>query len=241
MMHKQIPNLLTAMNLACGLFAMHYLSGDNPSIEYVLVYVGWALLFDFLDGFVARLMGVSSPMGKQLDSLADMVTFGVVPGFAMFHLLNQAMVASPDVETPMLVYAAFLIPIGSAWRLAKFNVDPRQSDSFFGVPTPANTVLVLSYWAITVFEPTSFMVPWLQNVYVLVGLSVLSALLMNMDVRLIALKFKSLDFGPNKFRYLLVIASALLLVWLHFLAIPLIMALYIVLSLVENSVSDSTY
>jgi CDP-diacylglycerol---serine O-phosphatidyltransferase len=240
-MNKQIPNLITALNLACGLFALHFLSGDAPVIDYVLVYVGWALVFDFLDGFVARLMGVSSPMGKQLDSLADMVTFGVVPGFVMFHLLNKALVASPDVETPMLVYASFLIPIGSAWRLAKFNVDPRQSDSFFGLPTPANTILVLSYWAITESQQDSFMTPWLQNVYVLVGLSALSALLMNMDVRLIALKFKSLDFGPNKFRYLLVLLSAGLLIWLQFLAVPLVIVLYLVLSLIENSLSDSAY
>lgn len=240
-MNKQIPNLITAMNLACGLFALHYLSGDTPSLPFVLVYVGWALVFDYLDGFVARLMGIASPMGKQLDSLADMVTFGVVPGFVMFHLLNKALVASPDVETPMLVYAAFLIPIGSAWRLAKFNVDPRQSDSFFGLPTPANTILILSFWAITEWEPTSFLTPWLQNVNVLVGLSALSAFLMNMDVRLIALKFKSFDFAPNKFRYLLILLSAGLLVWLQFLAVPLVIAVYIILSLVENSVSDSAY
>jgi CDP-diacylglycerol---serine O-phosphatidyltransferase len=213
------------MNLACGLFALKFAFAG--AIEYVLLFTAWALLFDFLDGLVARALRVSSPIGKQLDSLADVVSFGVVPGFVMYMLIN-------DPERPFLCHAGFIIPVFAAFRLAKFNVDLRQTDAFYGLPTPANTILILSFWAIRHFEPESQFAEWLHDTNVLVLLCFLSGFLQIMDLRLIALKFKSVDFDANKYRYALLAISVVLVLLFQFMAIPMVIGAYILLSIIEN-------
>ena len=236
---------MTSANLFCGVFALVYVGLGQ--IEPVLWLLGIGLFFDFFDGFVARALGVSSPMGKELDSLADMVTFGVVPGFIMARLIREAQGKDFLPEAPFEVFSdtpfflvAFLIPVFSGLRLAKFNLDERQSDSFFGLPTPSNTLLVASYWMITAFSPESMGAEWLQNIWVLIGLSVLSSFLLVADIKLIALKFKSLAWKGNEFRYVLILASlALFALFLH-KAIPIIILLYFILSLVQNMLDNKS-
>lgn len=236
---------MTSANLFCGVLALIYISLGQ--IEPVLWLLGLGLLFDFFDGFAARALGVSSPMGKELDSLADMVSFGVVPGFIMARLIREAQGKDFLPEAPFDLFAetpffliAFLVTVFSALRLAKFNLDERQSDSFFGLPTPANTLLIVSYWMITSFSPESMGASWLQNHWVLMGLAVLSSFLLVSDIKLIALKFKSFAWKGNEFRYLLILLSVILFaIFLH-ISIPIIILLYFILSLVQNMLDNKS-
>lgn len=216
-----------------------------------------AAVFDFFDGFVARLLNVKSPIGKDLDSLADMVTFGLLPGVILFQLLTVALDLN-DWQSPIdkayLPYFAFVLTIFSALRLAKFNIDVRQSESFIGVPTPAITLLVGSFplimnnpdihndgsftaienlqTAIT-YQP-NFADHLLLNPYVLLGLTVLFSYLLIAELPLFALKFKNFSWAENKIRYVFLISCLVLLIIFKFAAVPLIIILYVALSVVNN-------
>lgn len=203
-MKQHLPNLFTIGNLSCGVGAI-YLLLVQPFDSYgtaAIVLVLLAALFDFLDGFVARLLGVSGEMGKQLDSLADMVTFGVVPAFFALNLFGKEQFVGIGA-------IVVLIPALSAMRLAKFNIDTRQSDSFLGVPTPANTLLWLGLFALKMeYEIVSDL---LQFPYVFVPLVVLSATLMVVEFPMLALKFKK-GGGNKAVQWLLFLAPCLLFV-----------------------------
>ena len=134
---KHIPNLITLLNLFSGCIAFVYASQENFEMAFFFVCLG--IFFDFFDGFFARLFNVSSPLGLQLDSLADMVTSGVVPGFVMFKMLTNSVNSDPSLI--YLPYFGFIITLGSCYRLANFNIDTRQTDSFIGLPTPAMIVI----------------------------------------------------------------------------------------------------
>ena len=230
--------MLTATNLFCGTIAIIFIVNDQIAGAALMVVL--ALIMDFLDGFVARMLGVSSPIGKELDSLADMVTFGVVPGFIMARLIQESLGAAfpPAVifsSSPLPWFlVALLIPVFSALRLAKFNLDTRQSDAFYGVPTPANTILILSFWLIHAYNPDHFLAQWLSNPWVLMVLSVVCSYMLVMDVRLLALKFKNFSVADNLFRYILIGSAILLLVLFQYVGIPFIILLYLVLSVIDN-------
>lgn len=192
--------------------------------------IGLAAVADFFDGLVARALHVSSPIGKDLDSLADMVSFGVVPGAILFKLLQTSL---PEVGLPSWVaYSAFIVSIFSALRLAKFNNDTRQSDSFIGLPTPACTLLVAALPLILhqdSFGLTSIILnPWILLVLTLV----LSGLLVA-ELPLFALKFKNLRWQDNSLRFIFLLLSLGLLIGLGYAAIPLVILLYVVLSVVK--------
>lgn len=237
-MKSHIPNLFTASNLLCGLMALIFVfTGD---IIAATILVGIALLMDFLDGFVARALGVSSPIGKELDSLADNITFGAVPGFVMARMIQESLGGEflpedwfASAGGPWFLIG-FLISIYSAIRLAKFNLDERQSDAFYGVPTPANTGLIVSLWLIVQLRPDSFMATGLNQPWVLIGLTLLSSWLLIADIRLIALKFKTYDFASNRYRYLLIISSVVLLIVFQYVAVPIIFLLYLILSFLKE-------
>ncbi|MEM7367313.1 MAG: CDP-alcohol phosphatidyltransferase family protein [Bacteroidota bacterium] len=244
-MKSHIPNLFTASNLLCGMLALIFVFTDD--IIGATVAIGLALLMDFLDGFVARALGVSSPIGKELDSLADNITFGAVPGFVMARLIQESLGAEfiptdwfDGTGGPWFLIG-FLISVYSAIRLARFNLDERQSDAFYGVPTPANTALILSFWLILEFKPDSFLAAGLGFSWVLIGLTLLSSWLLIADIRLIALKFKTYDFASNKYRYLLVISSLILLVLLQYVAIPFIFLIYFLLSFLQERGLESVH
>lgn len=238
---KNIPNAITCGNLFCGCLAV--VSAFNGNLLWSAYLVGIAGVLDFLDGFIARLLQVHSEIGKQLDSLADMVTFGLVPGVVMFIFLSKAAAiyaGSPGsniIAVSYLPLFAFLITIFSAIRLAKFNIDTRQTNSFIGVPTPANALLICSFPLIQFFQPNIgdfSLIPILENVWFLLGLTILMSYLLVAELPLFALKFKNFGWSDNKIRYSFLIASILMILLFQFIAIPFIIFLYVILSVINT-------
>lgn len=229
---KYIPNALTMGNLLSGCIAVLFAVQDQ--MEYVAFFVALGIFFDFFDGFFARLLDVQSEVGLQLDSLADMVTSGVVPGIVMYQLLLDATDipwgASMDSYHFNIAYIGFMVTLASAYRLAKFNVDDRQTNSFIGLPTPANTLFIISIPLILIYGEYAFEKAVFTNPYVLIGITIASSYMLNAEIHLFALKFKTWDFEKNKVRYLFLVASVLLLVFLHYAAIPVLIVLYVLLS-----------
>jgi CDP-diacylglycerol--serine O-phosphatidyltransferase len=227
---KHLPNALTCLNLLCGCAGVVAVLVRNELLTASYL-IGLAAVVDFLDGFLARLLKAYSPIGKELDSLADMVTFGLLPSIIVFRLLGQSL-QGPEydlVTYSVLPHAAFVIAVFSALRLAKFNVDPRQSDSFIGVPTPANALLIASLPLILRQHPDWF--DFIVRPGFLIVFSVVMSLLLVAELPLLALKFKTFAFRPNAARYLFLGASAVLLLVLGATAVPVIIALYLVVSL----------
>lgn len=200
--------------------------------NFILVpYMVWlAAIFDFFDGFAARMLKVSSPIGKELDSLADLLTFGFLPAALIFQMLRQENLA------PWVPYLAFLIAVFSALRLAKFNVDTRQSTSFIGLPTPANALFLSSFPIILLHSdlPLDF----IQTPWFLLSCTFLFSYLLVAELPLFALKFDSFSWANNKLKYIFLITSVLLIIGLKFVAIPLIIILYIILSLFNRKQSN---
>lgn len=236
-MKKHIPNAITCLNLFTGTVAIFVAFQDNLELAAWLVYV--AAIFDFLDGMVARLLHAYSEIGKQLDSLADMVSFGVLPGVILFKLMQTAIRSSETASLEMMEiypFLGFVIIIFSALRLAKFNIDSRQTSSFIGVPTPANTLLISSLPLILgndilglqsiILNPTTLTILTLVMSYLLIA-----------EIPLFALKFKNLTWKDNSVRFIFLLIALPLLFLLKFAAIPVIILVYIVLSLLKPSYS----
>ncbi len=241
MIKKQIPNTITLLNLVCGCLAI--ISTFHKTFELTALLVIIAAVLDFFDGFAARLLKVHSEMGKQLDSLADMVTFGVVPGFVMYQLIIFAIGSGeafmgPNEPVWYLAYIAMLIPVFSAYRLAKFNIDTRQSDSFIGLPTPANALLIC-FLPMFMTNEGNVVADLLLKPYVLIVICVVVSYLMIAELPLIALKFKQFSIVGNEWRYAILLLSFLLLLILKQLAVPLIIILYVILSVLQNSLSKT--
>ena len=225
-MKKHIPNAITSMNLAAGCVGIWLVLNQQLPL-WGAACIAIAALFDFFDGFAARLLGVASPIGKELDSLADMVSFGVLPGTLMYYLLDAAL----GVKHPMLAGAALLIPVFSALRLAKFNVDTRQSYSFIGLPTPANALLIGSLPFIV--DEIGGLSAFFAHPLVLIGITVVFSLLLVSEVPLLAMKFQNYSWASNQTRYTFLIISVVLLVLLQVKAIPFIIVIYIALSVFD--------
>ena len=249
-MIKQVPNIITSLNLLCGSVAVLFaVSGD---LVTAAVFVFFGIFFDFFDGLAARLLDAQSDVGLQFDSLADMVTSGVVPGLVMVQLINKSLTGEYFVITKLfsqtegtavfntqyLPLIGLLIIVASGYRLAKFNVDTRQTTGFIGLPTPANTLLILGFALILELQD----VPWasdiILNQWFLLGITLLSCILLNAEIPLFALKFKTWDVKPNAKRYLFLAFCLVSLVLLKFLAIPLIIVVYILMSLLWREKID---
>lgn len=237
-MKQVVPNILTASNLFCGMLAL-IMVWQNQLWMVVALLIA-AGLFDFFDGFVARILSVSSPVGKELDSLADAVTFGVVPGFIMARLIAEAGDHAFPFEgmwqagTNWLWMTGLLIGVYSVVRLARFNLDTRQSDTFFGLPTPSNTMFVLGLWILFSVHHDSALIQILNQPWILAGISLISSMMLLMNVRLLALKFQSFGMKGNEYRYLLVLGSVLSLIILGWSALCFIILYYLALSLINN-------
>ncbi|MES2838605.1 MAG: CDP-alcohol phosphatidyltransferase family protein [Bacteroidota bacterium] len=231
---KQIPNAITCLNLFIGCIAILYIS--NNMLDMAAYCIGIAAIFDFFDGLAARVLHVSSEIGKQLDSLADMVSFGLVPGYIMHKLLVFSLKynsESIDETNPTfyLSYFGFLITIFSAIRLAKFNIDTRQTNSFIGLPTPANSFLIGSVALLLFTTQNEELKKLILNPSFLIGLTVLSSYLLVAEIPLFALKFKNFKLKGNEIRYVFLIISLITFVLFKIIAIPIILLLYIVISL----------
>jgi CDP-diacylglycerol---serine O-phosphatidyltransferase len=227
MIRRNIPNFLTCMNLALGMLGIYLVLGGNIKAGAYCIFL--AAVCDFLDGFVARLLKVQGEMGKQLDSLADLVTFGVLPAMIMFAMIDSGS------ESEYLPFAAFLIGIFSAWRLAKFNIDERQSDRFIGVPTPANALLISTLPFLA--ESSATAQNLLSNPTLLLAITLVMSFLLVAELPLIALKFKDYSFQKNVFRYLILIVSLIFLIILGIAGIPFAIIFYIAASIIEALVA----
>ncbi|SFG51759.1 CDP-diacylglycerol--serine O-phosphatidyltransferase [Pontibacter chinhatensis] len=232
-MKKHIPNAITCLNLFSGCLALYFaFKGELVITAYL---VGLAAVFDFLDGMVARLIGAYSEIGKQLDSLADVVSFGVVPGAILFILLQRADASFFGIPVESFAFFGFVVTIFSALRLAKFNIDTRQTDSFIGLPTPACTLLVASLPLI--LETTDGLLAYeiILNPVVLVTLTVILSYLLVAELPLFALKFKNFTWQDNAIRFVFLGLSVLLVVLLQYAAIPFIILLYVLLSVIKRA------
>ena len=228
MIRKHIPNLLTCCNLMSGCMATGAAFYGNYRWAIVMILVG--AVFDFFDGMVARLLGVSSPIGKELDSLADVVTFGAAPSAILFYLFHE--VHYPAVLLPLasyIPYTAFLMAAFSALRLAKFNLDTRQTTSFIGLPTPANAL----FWGSFVVGQHAFLVSLKFNAVFLFLFMFLSCLLLVAEVPLFSLKFKSLGWAQNRVQYVFLL-GCLLCLPLGASSLSGMIVWYVLLSLVTN-------
>jgi CDP-diacylglycerol---serine O-phosphatidyltransferase len=221
-----IPNILTCGNLLCGCIGIVEVFHSNIILACWLMCA--AAVFDFLDGFAARAFNAASPIGKELDSLADMVTFGVLPATILFSLIQDAV---PDLGSLWKAYLAYIMAVFSALRLAKFNIDTRQSDSFIGVPTPANGLLVASLPLIIRYQPEYK--DFIVNTNLLLGYVVLMSYLLVCELPLFALKFKKWAWEANKIQYIFIGMAIVLLFLLKFAAVPIIIACYVLLSVIS--------
>lgn len=249
-MKRHIPNLITLLNVFCGCVAAVFAVLNQ--LELAAVFVCLGIIFDFFDGLAARVLDVRSELGLQLDSLADMITSGLVPGIVMFQLLGMSLSGGWNVDlgsqaqdatfwvglkVAPLPFLGFLITMASAYRLAKFNIDEDQTSSFIGLPTPANALLIISLPLILLYQNNDFLNTIILNQWFLIGMTILSAFLLNSNIELFALKFKNWSFQDNALRYIFIIVSLVLLITLKFLAVPVIITFYIISSLFSKSTS----
>ena len=246
---KQVPNLFTLLNLIFGCIAIVFIlqngitiTVDNNETQLINIpekiwmaslFIGLAAVVDFFDGFVARLFKATSEMGKQLDSLADVVSFGVAPGLIIYQFLRLSYAQQENgLDIPMIWLAiAFLIPAAAAYRLAKFNLDSSQQYSFRGVPTPAVGLLIASlpliYWNVN----EAWVIKLLLNKWFLYGLTFLLSYLMIADLPIMSLKFKDLSLKKNLPKYILAVIGILVVIILKWLAVPVIFIAYVLVSL----------
>ncbi|MET6990197.1 CDP-alcohol phosphatidyltransferase family protein [Sediminicola arcticus] len=246
-MKRHIPNIITLLNLFCGCIAVVFAVINELEIAALFVFLG--IFFDFFDGLAARLLKVQSELGLQLDSLADMITSGLVPGIVMFQLLKMSSaggwnlefgaeasrtITQMSTELPILPFLGFLITLASAYRLAKFNIDENQVSSFVGLPTPANALLIFSLPLILLYHNNEFLNGVILNQWFLIGMTLLSSYLLNSNIKLFALKFKNWSFKDNALRYVFIAICLVSIGTLKFLAIPFIIVFYVASSLVNQ-------
>lgn len=228
-----IPNFITSVNLLFGCLSIVFALQGKLIPASLLVFA--AGILDFFDGFAARILHAYSEFGKMLDSLADVVSFGVAPSAILYMILygffQGGCLGLGSIQS-LIPFTGFIIAIFSALRLAKFNIDDRQVSSFIGLPTPANAFLIASFPFIDLED--GFLSHLILHPYVLIPLIIVLSLLLVSEIPMISLKFKNVSFKDNRSRFILLFLSLVLLVFLRISAIPFIFLLYIVLSLVDN-------
>jgi CDP-diacylglycerol--serine O-phosphatidyltransferase len=233
-----IPNSVTLLNLVSGTLSIT--SMMSGQIIWAAAFIFIAAVFDFLDGTLARLLDARSELGKQLDSLADVVSFGVAPGIIVFNLLSANCAGSCNALDRMHItpYFALLIPLCSAIRLGKFNIDLRQEHNFIGLPTPANAIFFASIPLVIFLQPQvfsliklDFFAEFFSNSRVIAILTVFFSYLLVSDFKIFSLKFKTSGWAENQKSYILLIISLLLLILFSLNALPVIILIYLLLSL----------
>lgn len=249
---KQIPNLFTLLNLFLGATAIIFILQTGQTIAFInnegftmvdlpekitwgAILIFCAAIVDFLDGFLARLFKATSPMGKQLDSLSDVVSFGVAPGLIIYQLLRISYAKEEGgLDTSIaLLLPALIIPCAAAWRLAKFNLDESQQFSFKGLPTPAAGLFVASLPLILAFPPEIINITdYIINKWALYLIIIVFSFLMVSNLPLMGLKFKDFSFKNNLPKYLLVIIGIAAAVFLQWIAVPILLVAYVVVSLI---------
>ncbi len=225
---KHVPNAITCANLFSGCVGIVFAFRGELIIAAYAIFL--SAIFDFFDGLASRVLKSFSGIGKDLDSLADIVSFGVLPAVIMYQLFLEG--RQIHEVSPWLNFIAFLIAVFSALRLAKFNVDTRQTENFIGLPTPANAILIASF-PIIISNHNTYYTPYLVNPYILSGFTVVMCSLLVAEIPMMSLKFKNKDFNENIYRYLLLLVSAILILFFKFAAIPVVIVIYIALSIIQ--------
>ncbi len=246
---KQIPNLFTLLNLFFGCIAIVFvlqngieiITDTNGTQLLILpekiwmasLFIGLAAVVDFLDGFVARLFKATSEMGKQLDSLADVVSFGVAPGLILFQFLRLSMARQEDGLDASIIWLvpAFVLSCAAAWRLAKFNIDTKQDYGFRGVPTPAVGLLVASFPLIYWHVQEEWVTNILLGKWILYGIIAALSYLMVSDWPMLSFKFRDFSIKNNLPKYLLLLVAIVAILLLKWLAVPVIFIAYVLVSL----------
>jgi len=227
---SHIPNAITCLNLLSGMVGIYYVITKDFHLGAYFIFA--AAIFDFLDGFVARILKVQSEIGKQLDSLADLVTFGVLPSFILFKWIQESS------SNEIIPFAAMAIGIFSALRLAKFNIDTRQSDQFIGLPTPANALIISTLPFL--IEKFPINTTWLAHQYGLLLITAILSYLLIAELPLIALKFKSYYWKSNQFRYIVLLFGLIWILGLGLSGIPLVILTYLLISILEKIIKTNT-
>ena len=226
---RHIPNTVTCCNLFCGCIAS--IMGFQAKYEMAILFIILGAVFDFFDGMLARLFHVSGPLGKELDSLADDITFGFAPSVIVYSLFKE--VQYPDILAPFtdyIPYTAFIIAVFSALRLGKFNIDTRQSTSFIGLPTPANAL----FWGSLVVGGHDFLVSESFNAIYLLILVLIMSYLLVAEIPMFSLKFKNLTWSDNKISYIFLLVCIPLLIFLQISGFSAIILWYIFLSAITK-------
>lgn len=240
---KHIPNILTLFNLLLGSIAIIFAVKNHLIAASIFVVFG--IIIDFFDGFSARLLKVQGELGKQLDSLADVVTSGLAPGIIMFQLLgsvksdafiNLNPITLFSIKFESLSFVGLLITLAAAYRLAKFNIDIRQTNEFIGLPTPAAALVVISFPLILEYSSNNLVITLIENTWFLVVVTLFLCYLMNANIKLFSLKFKEISWKNNRIKYTFIGLAILALMMLKFVAIPVIVFLYILLSVIDNRI-----
>ncbi len=237
-MKRHIPNFVTTLNLLAGVTGIWFVLEHNPYYGALLIFL--AAFFDFADGFLARQLNAYSNVGKSLDSLADVVSFGVLPGFLVFRLQTISLGLGlgyewiPDLSTVEILFllSPLLIPALSAIRLAKFDNDTRQTEEFRGLPTPANAIFIAA-WVYS-YPALHESVSWLYLPWVIFGISILLAFLLVTDIPMFSLKFKSFGLRENSLRYVFLGICVFAIIAIKIPGILIAIGVYIVLSIVRN-------
>lgn len=228
-----VPNFMTLGNLLAGCIGIFAVFEGQLLLASLLI--GIALILDFGDGFVARLLKQSSPIGKELDSLADMVTFGVLPSCMLVHILQEPLASHVTETTKYIAFLPLLLALSSALRLAKFNVDTRQSDRFIGVPTPANGLVIASLPLISMYQPEY--ANYLLQPEILIVYTLIMSYLLIAELPLLAFKFKNFQWKGNQIRYVFLIFSVILIFSLGFVSFPILILSYIIVSVFDSAFS----
>lgn len=225
---KYIPNTITSLNLFSGCVACVMVNQEE--FYLAALWIMLAAVFDFMDGFVARMLKAFSPIGKELDSLADVVSFGVAPSFLIYMLFADWMVEFDGVFARLFPYLGFLVAVFSGLRLAKFNIDERQTTSFIGLPVPANAL----FWCALIVGARSWLDNLPYNYLWLLVLVLFSSWMLVSEVPMFALKFKSFSWNQNKLRYVFLLLSMLLIALTGIPGLSLAIILYVLLSIWNN-------
>ena len=231
-----VPNAITALNLVCGSLAVFF--AVDGQLGWAAVFILSAAVFDFLDGFAARLLKAYSSIGKELDSLADMISFGLAPAAMVFSMLEFTLFGKnqpiQDIDATwsqwIVLYTSLLIPIAGAFRLAKFNTDDRQSEQFLGMPIPANAIFFASLGLILELGTNQAIPAIILNKYMLLASVFICSFLMVSELPMFSMKFKNLHLKENALRFLFLGITVLMLIFLQVYALPLIIIWYVALS-----------
>ena len=235
-----VPNFITSLNLASGSLAVFF--GIEGQLGWAAIFIFAAAVFDFLDGMAARLLQAYSEIGKQLDSLADLVSFGLAPAAMLFTMMELTLFEKNqpifEIEgTPMqwaFLFSVLIVPIAGAFRLAKFNIDDRQTDSFLGLPIPANAIFYASLGLLMEIGTKPEINTIILNRFNLMTAMVLLSALMISEVPMFSLKFKNLKWQHNQIRFMFILLVIAMAVLLKFYAIPLVIISYIVISIIKK-------